>query len=99
MQEAISDIDDFETKRILYSNIILAGANTLYPNIEDRLYQEMDNFAPLSKMGKIIDRPNRDVSNWVGGAIRSRVANFDSMWMSCSEWQENGTETLERKFM
>ena len=97
--QSIQEIDDFEMKRILYSNIILSGGNTLFRNLEDRLYYEMDKMAPLSKMVKIIDRDNRLVSNWAGGAIRCRCTDFESQWMTSSEWEENGTEMLKRRFL
>ena len=60
-----------EIRKDLYSNIILAGGNTLLNDFHERIHQEMQCLAPNSVLPKLkVNAQNkRKYTSWMGGAL------------------------------
>ena len=88
-----------EIRKDLYSNIILAGGNTLISSYPVRLTMEMQKLAPAAMVPKVkvVAQSERKYSAWIGGAILAGLSNFQSMWISHAEYQESGPQIVHRK--
>ena len=88
-----------ELRKDLYSNIILAGGNTLLNDFHERIEQEMQFLIPTSysQKLKIIAQNERKYTAWIGGALIAGLQNFQANWVSHSEYQESGPQIIHRK--
>jgi actin-related protein len=88
---------DIDIRRDLYTNIVLSGGSTMFPGIEQRLTQEMQQLAPASVRVKCIAPAERKYSVWIGGSILSSLTTFQDMWISHDEYDESGPAIVHRK--
>lgn len=67
-------------------------------SIGDRLLSELRLLAPASDVHIRIFAPKeRKFTAWIGGSILSHLPTFSKMWVSASEYQEEGS-TVVRVF-
>merc|ERR1712029_643258 len=71
---------DIDIRKDLYKNTVLSGGTTMFPNIEERLLDEMTKLAPAGNEIKIIAPPERKYSVWIGGSILASLSTFEEMW-------------------
>jgi actin len=88
---------DVDIRRDLYTNTVLSGGTTMFPNIDVRLTSEMTKLAPASIRVKIVAPPERKYSVWIGGSILSSLSTFSDMWISKDEYDESGPGIVHRK--
>ena len=87
---------DPDVRKDLYSNIILSGGSTMFENFEERLYKEVKELAPQTKV-KVIAPPDRKYSAWKGGAILSKLSTYAEMWVTRADYDEFGETIVYRK--
>ena len=88
-----------DLRKELYSNIILAGGNTLLNDFHERIHQEAECLAPsniLPKL-KVIAQNERKYTAWIGGALIAGLQIFQNNWVSHSDYQESGPQIIHRK--
>merc|ERR1719317_1074443 len=73
------------------------GGTTMYPGIADRMQKEITALAPSTIKIKIIARPERKYSVWIGGSILASLSTFQQMWISKQEYDECGPSIVHRK--
>merc|ERR1712154_414254 len=73
---------DVDIRRDLYTNTVLSGGSTMFPNIDKRLNKELTALAPSAVKVKIVAPPERKYSVWIGGSILSSLSTFQEMWIS-----------------
>merc|ERR1712186_247899 len=88
---------DVDIRRDLYTNTVLSGGTTMFPNIDVRLTKEMTSLAPASIKVKIVAPPERKYSVWIGGSILSSLSTFQEMWISKEEYDDSGPTIVHRK--
>jgi actin-related protein len=88
---------DLDLKGDLYKNIVLSGGSTMYPQLQERLKQEIAALAPQSVVTKILAPPERKYSVWIGGSILASLATFEEMWITRAEYDESGVSIVHRK--
>eukprot|EP01083_Nonionella_stella_P083226 230028_1 len=88
---------DVDIRKDLYANIVLAGGNTMFTGIAERLQKEITALAPATMKVKIVAPPERKYSTWIGGSILSSLSTFQQMWISKSEYDEAGPSIVHRK--
>jgi len=88
---------DVDIRRDLYTNTVLSGGTTMFPNIDARLTKEMTALAPASIRVKIVAPPERKYSVWIGGSILSSLSTFQEMWITKDEYDESGPGIVHRK--
>jgi len=88
---------DVDIRRDLYTNTVLSGGTTMFPNIDVRLTSEMTKLAPASIRVKIVAPPERKYSVWIGGSILSSLSTFSDMWISKDEYDESVPGIFHRK--
>ncbi len=67
---------DVEVRRDLFQNVILAGGNTLFEGMGERVWQELHQLAPSTHKIKILAPPERKFSVWLGGSILASLSSF-----------------------
>eukprot|EP00800_Vazella_pourtalesii_P007576 TRINITY_DN2024_c0_g1_i1.p1 TRINITY_DN2024_c0_g1~~TRINITY_DN2024_c0_g1_i1.p1 ORF type:complete len:403 (-),score=72.28 TRINITY_DN2024_c0_g1_i1:85-1239(-) len=77
---------DIDVRRDLYSNIILAGGNTMLPGFSERIQKEITNLAPPKSNVKVVCPPERKYSTWKGGSILTSLTSFQSTWVDRLEY-------------
>merc|ERR1740123_2612960 len=88
---------DVDIRRDLYSNTVLSGGTTMFPNIDARLTKELTARAPASIKVKVVAPPERKYSVWIGGSILSSLSTFQEMWVTKDEYDESGPSIVHRK--
>ena len=88
---------DVDIRKDLYSNIVLSGGTTMFPGIADRMTKEISSLAPSSMKVKVVAPAERKFSVWIGGSILSSLSTFQQMWISKSEYEENGPSIVHIK--
>jgi actin len=88
---------DVDIRKDLYTNIVLSGGTTMFPGIADRMTKEISALAPSSMKVKVVAPAERKFSVWIGGSILSSLSTFQQMWISKSEYEENGPSIVHRK--
>eukprot|EP00053_Salpingoeca_punica_P017970 m.174456 g.174456 ORF g.174456 m.174456 type:complete len:434 (+) comp17329_c1_seq2:116-1417(+) len=91
---------DADLQLSLWSNVVLAGANTLHNGYSERLNNEIVRMAPPGNKYKIISSSSsqeRMFSSWVGGSILGSLGSFQQMWFSKAEYAESGKAFIDKK--
>jgi len=88
---------DIDIRKDLYSNIILSGGTSLFPNLEVRMQKDIDSMTRPAIKPCLIAPPERKYSVWIGGSILSSLSTFKNMWVSRAEFEEIGPEIVHRK--
>ena len=88
---------DVDIRKDLYANIVLLGANTMYPGILNRMQKEMTSLAPQTMKIKITAPLEHKYSAWIGGSILASLSTFQQMWISKQEYDESGPSIVHRK--
>ncbi|ETO24808.1 actin [Reticulomyxa filosa] len=88
---------DVDIRRDLFTNIVLSGGTTMFPNIDIRLAKEMTTLAPASIRVKIVAPPERKYSVWIGGSILTSLSTFQEMWITKDEYDESGPGIVHRR--
>ncbi|XP_073537308.1 actin-1-like [Phyllobates terribilis] len=85
-----------DVRRYLFNNILLSGASTLFPGLEDRLYSEIRTVAPETVEVKVIAPSDRKFSVWIGGSILTSLESFKEMWITAKDYSEFGLAIIHR---
>lgn len=88
---------DIDIRKNLYSNIVLSGGTTMFPNMRDRMVKEIKELAPPTMKVKVIDLQERKFSVWIGGSILASLSTFQQMWISKQDYDEAGPSIVHRK--
>lgn len=88
---------DIDMGREMFGNILLSGGTTMLPGYVERLSNEVIALAPTDSKTKITAPDERKYSAWIGGSILSTLATFQTMWVLRQEYDEVGTQIVQRK--
>eukprot|EP00298_Acanthocystis_sp_HF-20_P025249 c37085_g1_i1.p1 GENE.c37085_g1_i1~~c37085_g1_i1.p1 ORF type:complete len:454 (+),score=215.15 c37085_g1_i1:41-1402(+) len=91
---------DVDLRRELFSNIILSGGTSLLPGLQSKVHDEITNRpAPgYSKPKMSVGTPvERKFGAWIGGSILGSLGSFHQLWISKSEYEEQGSKVIEKK--
>lgn len=84
-------------RKDMYSSILLAGGNTMFPGINQRLSKEISALAPSTMAIKTKAPQERKYSVWIGGSILTSVDSFKQLLVSSKEYKESGPIVLFKK--
>ncbi len=82
MKTAIMNCD-MDLRKILYSNIILAGGCTALNNFSDRFHKDLKGNRKI----RIFAPANRKNSCWIGGSALTQIHSFASMWITKEDYK------------
>jgi actin-related protein len=98
VHNAISNVD-VDLRKELCSNIVLCGASSLHPGLEQRLSEELSIKLPKAAKCRVICARSieRQFSSWIGASILTSLGSFQQMWISKLEYEEYGAAlTIQR---
>ncbi|ORY83291.1 actin-1 [Protomyces lactucae-debilis] len=96
MMQASLSVAEVDIRPALLSNIIVTGASSLIPGLEQRLQLEMAKLFPgarlrISAAGNTVERK---CAGWLGGSILASLGTFHQLWLSKEEYSEQGADRL-----
>lgn len=86
---------DASVRNTLYSNIVLAGSNTTFAGIAERLTKEISTIAPPPTKFNVVALPDRTNLTWIGGALLSKSAPICDM-LICKQQYDNSGPSVGR---
>ncbi|CAJ0581540.1 unnamed protein product, partial [Mesorhabditis spiculigera] len=89
---------DMDLRKTLYANIVLSGGSTMFQGFGTRLLADMQKLAPTDTKVKISAPQERIHSTWIGGSILASLDTFRRMWVSKSEYEDEGKKIIHKKF-
>mmetsp|Transcript_1345 Transcript_1345/g.3611 ORF Transcript_1345/g.3611 Transcript_1345/m.3611 type:complete len:391 (-) Transcript_1345:62-1234(-) len=81
---------EVDQRRALYESVLLSGGSTLFPNMPERMRDELVSLVPASMKVKVLAPPERAHSAWLGGSILAEMSTFQQSWVTRSEFNECG---------
>jgi actin-related protein 4 len=96
MMQASLAVAEVDIRPALLSNIIVTGASSMIPGLEQRLQIEMAKLFPgarlrISAAGNTVERK---CAGWLGGSILASLGTFHQLWLSKDEYNEHGADRL-----
>ena len=93
VNDSITKLDE-DLKEEMFSNIVLSGGSTMFPNFDKRLQKEMIIYHANAKINAPAER---DLATWRGGAIISTLSQFLDRCISKEEYDEHGPCIVHKK--
>lgn len=88
---------DLDVRKDMYTNVVLSGGSTMFPGTPERLEKELTSLVPSNIPVNVKGPAERKFLTWIGGSILSSLSTFTSMWISRSDFIENGASIVQRK--
>ncbi|KAH9515318.1 Major actin [Bulinus truncatus] len=96
IQGAISACD-MNTRKPLYTNVLLSGGTSLLEGLNTRLQGELSALAPQNLQAKVQARRDRHLAAWIGGSVYATLPTFRQMQITKREYEETGPSIIQRK--
>lgn len=88
---------DLDVRKDLYANVILSGGSTMFLGTTERTSKELQTLIPPTTKINVVGPPERQFLPWIGGSILSSLSTFQAMWITKSEFQEQGASIIHKK--
>eukprot|EP01056_Protomagalhaensia_sp_Gyna25_P005780 Protomagalhaensia_sp_Gyna_25__5779@NODE_845_length_2517_cov_82_781275_g666_i0_p2_GENE_NODE_845_length_2517_cov_82_781275_g666_i0NODE_845_length_2517_cov_82_781275_g666_i0_p2_ORF_typecomplete_len331_score61_66Actin/PF00022_19/7_5e68MreB_Mbl/PF06723_13/2_2e12PilM_2/PF11104_8/1_1e03PilM_2/PF11104_8/1_5e05Filo_VP24/PF06389_11/0_053FtsA/PF14450_6/0_22_NODE_845_length_2517_cov_82_781275_g666_i012612253 len=79
----------------LYSNIVLAGGNTLFTGMPERVTTDLTSILGSFTVN-VLAAPERQHASWIGGAILTTLSTFTDALITKEAYQESGPSVAHR---
>jgi actin-related protein len=86
---------DNDIRSTLCKHVVLSGGNSLFPNIGNRLNQELKLISNYEFSISAI--PERLYQSWIGGSIVSSMTSYKSSYLSKELYEEVGRNIIHHK--
>ena len=83
----------------LYSNIVLTGGSTLFPNFRERLTRELRSLVPGEYAINVTASKAPLLSAWHGGSSFAASDEYATQVVTKREYQEHGHSLCRRRFL
>jgi len=87
-----------DLREALYSNILLTGGSSSFPNFEERLRRELRQLVPSEYEIGITSAAQPTLSAWRGGSIFASSDEYASQVVTKKEYREEGHALCRRRF-
>lgn len=81
----------------MYKKIVLAGGNTMFPFLPERLKNMVTKVALPDTEIVVNAFPARKYSSWIGGSILASLDNFPLTCINKREYEEQGSSIVHLK--
>ena len=88
---------EMDIRKQLLNEIVMSGGSTMFPGMAQRLQQEISQLCMNHIPVRITEPAERKYSVWIGGSILSSLSTFQPLWISRSEYEEEGPSIVHRK--
>ena len=85
---------DFDIRKPLFNNIIVAGGSSLFTGFNERLHKSIQKLVSREINITLMAPKNRRYSCWMGGATVSSLKAFKKMWITKKDFEEEGSRIL-----
>ena len=75
--------------------MILCGGSTLFKGLSQRLEKEIETMCP--GYINMVEIPDRQNGVWKGGSTLTSLSSFDNMWITKEEYEDEGSDIVNRK--
>ena len=80
VNDAVNQLDPSDRLDFV-SSVVLAGGNTMFPNMPQRLLAEIRGLMSPAYAANVVAPPERAISHWIGGSIYASLSGFHRMWI------------------
>jgi actin len=97
--DSIQEVD-INLRSGFLNNIVLGGGNTMIKNFPERLKNELNKiykFPDERNIIKINAQNERLYSAWIGASVVCSISNFQQMWISKNDYEEEGANIINKK--
>lgn len=100
--DSILRSENTDAQAAMCGNIVVAGGTSCLDGLSERLKAEVEAIvflsAPSWKVRTITPAaPERPICAWLGGSILASLGSFHETWMARSEYDEYGSNLIDRK--
>lgn len=88
-----------DIREALYSNIILTGGSTLFPNLQKRLERELRETVPSDMSLQVTQAQDPSLAAWRGGSILAGGDMYAAHTVTRKEYNEHGHSLCRRRFL
>uniref|UniRef100_A0A0B7B8M4 Actin, cytoplasmic n=1 Tax=Arion vulgaris TaxID=1028688 RepID=A0A0B7B8M4_9EUPU len=88
---------ELDTRKSLYTNVILSGGGSLFDGIVERLKKELKSFGTLGAEARVHAPKDRILSAWTGGSVLTSLPFFEKNWISRKDYQESGPQVVNTR--
>eukprot|EP01094_Clydonella_sp_ATCC50884_P026034 TRINITY_DN7015_c1_g1_i1.p1 TRINITY_DN7015_c1_g1~~TRINITY_DN7015_c1_g1_i1.p1 ORF type:complete len:431 (-),score=133.01 TRINITY_DN7015_c1_g1_i1:1535-2827(-) len=92
-----------DARRDLLTNVLLTGGSSRFEGFEKRLRADIEAFNDERQLypgkTKVVapQRAERAIGSWMGGSVLASLGDNIKMWMSKAEFEERGSDLVDRK--
>ena len=86
-----------ELKQDLWSHVVLAGGNTMFPGTGAKLQRELKLLVTAGTKVEVREPENRLQSAWIGGSVFASQGTFEGSSCSRAQYEEEGSSAMHRK--
>jgi len=89
-----------QQRELCMSNIILAGGNTMFQGIKERLQKELAALFSCSENNICIKAtPDRRFATWCGGSLLASNCPDENFWISKEEYEDAGPMIIHERYI
>jgi len=102
---SIEQCNNQETKRKMYSTVLLIGGGMNFKGADDFLTKRLQSKLPahyqfMKEQLEVIARPKENdprTASWKGGSVMSILDSSQELWISTKEWNQYGVRILRER--
>jgi hypothetical protein len=94
-------VPDVDIRKELCNNILLVGAGSLVPNLEQRLSVDVKRVVPSMYKCRVVAsrfHAERSCAAWIGASVLTSLGSFQQLWLSRTEYEEYGVHLSIQRF-
>ena len=96
-KQTVKSIDS-DLRELMLANIIFNGGTTLFKGFKNRVTKEIEEAGKDYEYKKKVHiYPEAQYMAWIGGSILSSLSNFEHLWITKSEYKEEGKASIVHK--
>ena len=88
--------NDNDLMQLFCSNIVLAGGNTMFEGINERIQKELKEKVSSSTEINVFALPERKHLSWIGGSLLSSLSSFENYFITLEQYEEYGPSLLHK---
>ena len=86
-----------DIRKEIFSNVVLAGGNTLFENFQGRMKNELLELAPVKTPINVIANKERQFSSWIGGSVIGNMDTFQFLCINRKDYEDTGAKIVHYK--
>mmetsp|Transcript_34201 Transcript_34201/g.82347 ORF Transcript_34201/g.82347 Transcript_34201/m.82347 type:complete len:574 (+) Transcript_34201:57-1778(+) len=99
VHQSLLSVGDVDLRKELAQGVCVVGGASLCPNVEARLSHELSQLLPSFVKPKVVASQfsvERSFASWIGGSILTSLGSFQQLWLSKTEYEEYGVNSIQR---